>query len=134
MKYQYGDNLFHEIDLQKKLVELTGKWVVHLIATGLRDNPDRSMDFMNFYADKTENVDILNALYNAPSDRKELYVLIDNDTEARYAYERWFPTLNDFVEGEEYLYVEMIFMGPNGKFFTNGKVDIDYNIEIPYED
>lgn len=119
MKYEYGKNLFHEVDLQKKMVELTGKWVVHLIAEGLRDYPERARDFLEFYVDKIEHVEILNALYSAPSDRKEAYVFIDNLDDARNAYEHWFPNRSELFDDEKHLHVEMIIMGPNGFFFSN---------------
>lgn len=123
MKYTFGTDLFHETDLQRLLVRETGKWVVHLIAEGLRDNPDKASEFLEFYADKVDNIEILNALYTAPK-RKEAYVLIERDDDARAAYEFWFPHRGELADDEQYLFVEVIVMGPNNQFFSNASVPV----------
>jgi hypothetical protein len=115
----FGSNIFTEREIQEMLAKFTHKWVVHIKAVGLLENPDKEMDTWQFYSVITPTP-VLNALINSAKDSREAYVLLDTMDEATEAYEHWFAKEPELLESERHLYVRMVIMSPDMSYvFTN---------------
>ena len=118
---EFQNNIFTEKDLTSMFAKLSGKWVVHLKCIGILDEPTRSDDMFDWYADKTP-VEVLNVLINSAPDSREAYVLLDNLEQVTEAYEHWFPIQEELLEDENYLYVKFFAVSPDFNYvFTNEK-------------
>lgn len=117
-KLVFGENIFDEKEIHKMLSKLSQKWVIHAKAEGLLNNPEKEVEFVEWYADKISDYSLINGLIN--SDSKELYILFDSGEEVEDAYEDWFPNQNYLYENESFLFVKFIAISPDGKtYFTN---------------
>jgi uncharacterized protein with ATP-grasp and redox domains len=121
MDFVFGENIFDELEVQKMIAKFSNKWVFHLKAVGVLENKDRENEVWEWYEDKTE-LDVLTALMNSDPDSREVYVLMDNLSEATFAYETWFPKEIDLSEEERHLYVKITVTSPDQSYyFTNEK-------------
>lgn len=125
MDFIFGENIFDEFEIQKMLAKFSNKWVIHLKAVGVLENREREDEVWEWYQDKTE-LDVLTALINSNPDSREVYVLMDNQSEATFAYETWFPKEINLSDDERHLYVKITVISPDQSYyFTNEKLEKD---------